>query len=305
LADSLNYYYTTGTPTLKAIAPVGAQRILQDTAGYFAGLAKASGNVYTPGVPTSATTGGVYGGYVFNKYGIEPQEIIEKMLYTSVLYTHAYDIAENALDVTASDKMMAVLGISRAFANSNNAALHPRPDQLIGALAAQRDKADGKGYYSGLSYQMRKLQAATKAGANYQTDQYDAAYATTVLAEYTLMATLINSCKAMQTHLAVSTLSDNDKAKVLHHNSVAVGVLLGLRLIPYQRRHLADDQIDFLLNYLNFSGLAAPTPYKLFTDTQNQLGNVSQVINQITTAYAFTDAQLDDFTHNWVVEQNR
>ncbi len=296
--DSLNYWYAVGTPSVQSLV-----------SGYFAPkvpvwhaeLAKASGNTYTPGPP--AGEGGVFGGYLFDENGLELEQMVDKGLYGALLYQHFNDLTQAAVTPATVDRMLAIFGANPAFPNSYQAALHARPDILSANYAARRDKNDGNGLYTATRDAFIQLQAAVRAGDDYNQERDEAIETIRVNWEKSNAATIINYLHAVISKLSATNPSDADKGAALHAYGEAVGFTQGWRTLPNKK--ITDQQIDDLLLLLNAPENGTPASYRFVADPLNELPKLTQAIGQLKAIYAFSDQEIEDFKRNWVLDQNR
>jgi hypothetical protein len=305
LPTTLESLYTAGTPSLQSLATPYYHNLLSGPTGYLAQLAAASGGTYTPVPPATGSTGGTYGAYLFDENGQDLQELIVNGQYGATLYQHATTLLNGPLTTATTDQVMAIMGISPAFPSSGNATKHARPDRLLAGYAARRDKNDGNGLYSALKNDLIKLQAAIKAGNQYQTEQQEAINGLKINFERTTAATVINYCHTVIATMSQTTTTEAQKASSLHSYTECVGFLNGWRTLSAANKRITDAQIDELLALLNAPVNGTPTTYKLVTDPINELPKLQQVITRLKAIYGFSDAQIEEFKKNWVTEQDR
>lgn len=296
--DSLKYWYSTGNPSL-----------LNLTSAYYSGktndwvaeLALASGNTYTPGAPTG--NGGAYGGYLFDENGLELEQMLDKGHYGALLYKHFNDLATGAVTEATVDQMLAIFGANPTFPNSYQANLHANPDKFSANYAARRDKNDGNGYYTNIRDQFIKLQAAVRAGTDYNEERDEAIAEIRLLWEKANAGTIINYLYAVISKLSATNPTDTDIASALHSYGETVGFTHGLRTLGNKK--ITDTEIDEILTLLNAPANGTPASYKFATDPLNELPKLTQVISKLKSIYGFTDQEVEDFKKNWVAEQNR
>lgn len=303
---ALDNLFTAGNPSLQSIATTYYKGKLEGTNGWFDELTKASGGTYTPGTPTGQ--GGVYGtgssAYLFDENGLEYEQMIEKGQFGATHYNHAIALISSTMDVATADKLLAIFGATPSFPNSgsNNVAANIR-DKAMANYAARRDKNDGNGYYSQIKSQFIKLQAALKAGSEYNQERDEALAEIKLLWEKVNFATVINYCHAVISTLSLTNPTDNQKASALHAYGECVGFTHGWRTIPQAHKKITDTQIDEILTLLNAPYNATPTSYKFVTDGLNELPKLTQIINKLKAIYGFTTQEIEDFKKNWVSEQ--
>jgi hypothetical protein len=307
---TLDNLFVTGNPSLAGVATTYYKNKLEGTNGFFDEITNASNNLYTPVAPIPTSQGGVFGtgagAYLFDENGLEMEQMIEKGQFGAVLYKHATDLIAGNITTTTTDQLLAIFGATPSFANSgsNVVAVEIR-DKAMANYAARRDKNDGKGYYSQMKTQFIKLQAAVKAGTNYNKERDEALAILKLTWEKVNAATVINYCHAVISTLSGTTLTDNQKAAALHAYGECVGFIHGWRTIPQMHKKITDTQIDEILVLLNAPYNATPTSYKFVTDAVNELPKLTQIITKLKDIYGFSTQEIEDFKNNWVTIQNR
>ncbi len=307
---NLDNLFATGNPSLASLATLYYKGKLEGTNGWFDEITKASNNLYAPATPNGTSQGGVYGtgssAYLFDENGLEMEQMIEKGLFGAVLYKHATDLIAGNITESTSDQLLAIFGATPSFANSGstNVAVEIR-DRAMANYAARRDKNDGNGFYSQMKTQFIKLQAAVKAGANYNKERDEALAALKLTWEKVNAATIINYCHAVVSALSATTTTDNQKAAALHAYGECVGFTHGWRTIPQTQKKITDTQIDEVLVLLNAPYNGTPTSYKFITDAINELPKLTQIITKLQAIYGFSTQEVEDFRSNWVTVQNR
>jgi hypothetical protein len=296
--DSLNYWYTTGSPSVQSLV---SSYFAPKVTVWNAELAKASGNAYTPGTP--AGDGGAFGGYLFDENGLELEQLLDKGLYGALLYNHFDHLTHSTITPATVDRMLAIFGANPSFPNSYQAALHARPDILSANYTARRDKNDGKGPYTAIRDAFIQLQAAVRAGDDYNEERDEAIETIRINWEKGNAATMINYLHAVISKLSATNPSDADKASALHSYGETVGFIQGWRTLPNKK--ITDQQIDEILQLLNAPENGTPVSYRFATDPLNELPKLTQVIGKLKAIYAFSDQDIEDFKRNWVVDQNR
>jgi hypothetical protein len=304
--SALNNFYTQGTPSLKSIATTYYNNKVEGAGNYLDELAKASGGTFDPA--TRSGNGGVYGGYLFDENGVEMEQLVEKGLFGAALYNHAVSLLKNKekFSPAMADQLLAVYGASVTFKSSDDASKHANEvDRFMANYAARRDKNDGKGLYTQVRTQFIRLQAAAKAGPQYQKDLLDAQAQISALWEKVNAATVINYCHSAISTLSATAPSDAQKAAALHSLCEGMGFLHGWRTIDPNYRKISDAQIDEYLTLLNLPPNGPATPYTFLTDPLNQLPKLQQLIGKLKAQYQFSDQDIEEFKKNWVKEQGR
>ena len=304
----LDNLFTAGNPSLKSVNTAYYAGKLEGIGGWLDKLAKASGSTYTPSA-TIAGSGGTFGtgsgSYLFDENGLEMEQVIEKGQFGSVLYKHATDLVSAPLTPATADQLVAIFGANPKFPSSSDAVKHPDPDRQMAVYAARRDKNDGTGYYTQLKNNFIKLQAALKAGNDYQAEQQEAVDAIKLTWEKVNAATIINYCHTVIATMSKTAPTDNEKASALHAYGECVGFAHGWRTIAQAHKKITDAQIDETSVLLNAPANGTPTSYKFITDPATELPKLQQVIAKLKAIYGFTDQEITDFKTNWVSEQKR
>lgn len=301
----LDNLFTAGTTTLASITTSYYKGRLDAPTGWFNDLAQASGSGYVPG--SFIDQGGVYGGYLFDENGVEIEQLIEKGLLGAALYNYAVSLLTNNPNAATVDQVLVLYGAKPAFANSGSSTVPAENrDVFMANYAARRsDINDNNSLYIQLKNEFIRLQAAIKAGSQYDADKNDAINKIKLTWEKVNAATIINYC-----HSATSTLSSTNpttaqKAGALHSIGEAIGFLHGYRTIPQEHKKITDAQIDEILTLFNAPYNATPTTYTFITDALNQVPKLQQAITKIKDIYGFTSTEIENFKKNWVTEQGR
>ena len=301
--STLTQLYDTGTPSLKSLTTDYYDGRLDGPGNWFDELGKASGTTYTPGIPSGQ--GGTFGGYLFDENGLEFEQIVEKGLFGAAMYHHAVTLMQGDITSENADQILAIFGAHPDFPNTPTAANAANPDKYLANYAARRDKNDGKGLYSQIKTNFLTLQAALKAGADYNTERDEALSALRLNWEKVNFATVINYCHSVISKMSATNPTDSDKAASLHAYGECVGFVHGWRTIPQGYKTITDAEIDEILTLLNAPVDATPTSYKFISDPLNELPKLTQVIQKLKTRYQFSDQEIEDFKKNWVAEQGR
>jgi hypothetical protein len=250
----------------------------------------------------NGSQGGVYGSYLLNKYSIENEQLIEKGLFGAALYNHAVKLAQSP-DATTADKILAIMGSSPTFPNSNNATKHPSPDAFMATYVARRDKNDGNGFYTNIQSNFIKLQAATKTGNEFNTQRDEAINAIFDNWEKANAATTINYLHGVIAKLSSTNLDEATVSSAMHSFSEAVGFLHGFKTI--ERKQITDSQIDEVLTLMNVPPGKSPTTLNILSAPATELPKLQQAITKLKGIYGFNNQQIEDFKKNWVSEQGR
>lgn len=301
--DTLANYYKTGNPSLSAITTDYYDAKIQGETGWIAQLANASAKLYQPTIPNG--DGGVFGGYLFNGYGLEMEQLIEKGLFSAALYQQFIVLTQTEISPQSVNKMLALFGANPTFPSSNNATLHPFPDRYVAVYTARRDKNDGFGFYSNIKKAFIQLQAAVRSGSTFSEERNEAIQILKQNWEKAIMSTVINYCYTTINYLSETAPTNVQKASALHAYSEAVGFVHGWKGISASDKIITDSQIDEILTLLHAPHDAVPSSYLFVTESVTELPKLLEVIQKLKVVYSFSDAELEDFKKNWVSEQTR
>ncbi|MBN8682987.1 MAG: DUF4856 domain-containing protein [Chitinophagales bacterium] len=271
--------------------------------GFFGELAKASGNVYTPGSPSGQ--GGTLGGYLFDENGLEMEQMIEKGLFAAAFYNYATTLMSGEISPKRVDQLIAIYGAHPDFPNTPTAGKAANPDRFMANYVARRDKNDGQGMYTQMKKHFITLRAAVEAGEKYNEERDAALEGIQLTWEKINAATVVNYCHSVISTMSATNTSDADKAKALHAYGECVGFLHGWRTVSADFKVLSDAEIDQLLVLLNAPYNTTPTSYTFVTDPVNQLPKLTQIITTLQQKFGFTNQEIEDFKNNWVAVQGR
>lgn len=304
----LNALYTAGSPSLKSLSTPYYDNLITT---YLKNLADASGTEYLPST-TITGQGGTYDGasgstYLFDEFGIEPEQLIEKGMFGSVLYNHILTLTKNITDVAQVDKIIEIYGSSPLFSNSIKKVEGVSiPETNVALYAARRtDANDANGIYFKIKNNILKLQKAVEMGSNYNTERDEAISEIKINFEKALIATVINYCKDGVSKLSTSTVSSVNMAKALHSLSEAVGFIHGLKGIAAADKKITDAQIDEILVLLEAKSGQNAAFYRYATESVTKVADLITVQNKLKAIYGFTDAEMTSFGTNFVETQNR
>lgn len=305
-SSELENLFNTGTLALSSEITSYYKNKLEGEPGWFNKLAQASGKTWIPATPDANTTGGVYGGYLFDAYGVEPEQLIEKGQFNATLYNHAVKLMSGNISLETVDQLVAIFGAKPAFANSgsNNVDAAIR-DRAMANYAARRDKNDGKGMYAQIKKSFITLQAAVKAGSTYNPERDKALKDIQILWEKINAATVINYCHAPISGLSGTNPTEAQIGAALHAIGEGIGFIHGFKTINPQFRKITDAQIDEILELFNAPANGTASTYKFATDAVNELPKLVQAIAKLQSIYGFTPQEIEDFKSNWVNVQQR
>jgi hypothetical protein len=301
--ENLKLFYAQGNPSLKSITTPYYSALVEANGGYLEELAKSSGSVYLPGVPTGQ--GGTFNGYLFDENGTEMEQLVDKGLYGAALYHYAWNLMQTEVGSAEADQLLAIFGAHPSFPNTPTASKTLNPDVNMANYAARRDKNNGLGLYSQMKNAFLRLQAAVQAGAEYNEERDQALADIRLLWEKINYATVVNYCHNVISLLSATNPSAVDQAKALHALGECIGFVHGWRGLPNGAKQFTDAEIDELLSLLNNPVGGESSTYLFVTDPVNELGQLTQLIQKVQTKFGFTDQEIDDFKINWVSAQGR
>ena len=304
--SALETIFNTGTPALAGeITPYFKSR-LEGNGNWFDELAKASGKTWTPQAPQIGAEGGAYGGYLFDENGLEIEQLVEKGQFNATLYQHATKLLSGPQSLQTVDQLLAIYGATPNFANSgsNNVPATVR-DRAMANYGARRDKNDGFGLYAQMKKAFITLQAAVKAGRQYQEEQNEALSDIQELWEKINAATIINYCHSPISALSSTNPTEAQVGAALHAIAEGIGFMHGLRTVDQKFKKITDAQIDEILALFNAPVTGAPNVYRFATSPASELPKLQQIISRLKAIYGFSDQEIEDFKTNWVAQQGR
>lgn len=295
--------YTAASPSVQGVITTYFNTVLTSPTGYFQIIEDASaGGTYVPGPPQGQ--GGFLENRVFDEYGIEPDEIIDKGMYASVLYNYATIFMTTSIQPSDVDKLVALFGANPSFPNSGSSNV-AQPDVMMANYAARRDKNDGNGIYSKFKRSAIALRQYIAAGENYTAERDAALKDVKKYWELASAATVVNYLHSAIAKFVLSNPTNADYASGLHAYSEGVGFIWGWKTIAQSNKIITDAQIDEILNLMNAPANGTPSTYTFITDPVNQVPKLSAAIDRLQDIYGFTNQEIEDFKKNWVVEQGR
>jgi hypothetical protein len=304
--QNLENLFNAGSPALSGEATVYYKGKLSGEAGWFAELAKASGTAWTPQAPEGTSQGGVYGGYLFDEYGVEPEQLLEKGQFNATLYNHATKLMSGEMTLATVDRLLAVYGAKPEFVNSGSTKVEAGVrDRAMANYGARRDKNDGKGMYSQMKTAFITLQAAVKAGEKYNEERDKALKDIQLLWEKINAATVINYCHSPVSSLSQTSPTEAQIGGALHAIGEGIGFMHGFKTINPTYRKITEAQIDEILALFNAPVAGTASVYKFATNPVDELPKLQQAIIKLKSIYNFSDAEIEEFKSNWVTVQGR
>lgn len=304
--QALEDLFRAGSPALSTEITSYFKTKLEGDGGWFDELAKSSGTTWTPQAPDGSSQGGVYGGYLFDEYGLEIEQLVEKGQFNATLYNHATGLMGSEITLQTVDQLVAIFGAKPAFANSGsgNVAAENR-DRAMANYGARRDKNDGEGMYSQIKTAFITLQAAVRAGEEYREEQEEALENIQLLWEKINAATVINYCHTPISLLSQTNPSEAQVGAALHAIAEGIGFIQGLKTINQAYRRITDAQIDQMLVLFNAPANGPASVYAFATDPATELPKLQQIIAELKAIYDFSDQEIEEFKSNWVSVQGR
>jgi hypothetical protein len=303
---ALEALFNQGQPSLSAEVTDYFRGKLVGAGNWFDEIAKSSGTTWTPQAPDGNSQGGVYGAYLFDENGLEIEQLIEKGQFNATFYNHATKLMNGTISLATVDQLLAIFGAKPAFANSgSNKVAAENRDEAMANYGARRDKNDGNGLYAQIKTAFITLQAAVKAGNEFNAERDQAMKDIFVLWEKINAATIINYCHSPIAGLSNTNPTDVQIAGALHAIAEGIGFIQGLKSISNQHKMISDAQIDEVLVLFNAPANGTATVYKFATDPENELPKLQQAIAKLKDIYGFNAQQIEDFKSNWVSVQQR
>jgi hypothetical protein len=300
--DSLNNLFQAGNESLKSICTTYYGDLIDSPNGYFSSLAEASGGTYVVGAPQGQ--GGVFMNRLFDEFGVEHNELIDKGLYSAALYNQALTFMTPTMTQANLDRIVCLFGANPSFPNSGSANVSS-PDKFMANYAARRDKNNGTGIYTKFKNAAILAQAQIAAGSSYASEVQNSLTTMRQSWEKASAATAINYCHSTVSALSATNPTDAAIASGLHAYAEGLGFIHGWKSISQQYRIITDTQIDEILVLLNAPYNQDPNSFLFVTDAANQLPKIQEVISRLKAIYGFSTSEIEDFKKNWVAEQGR
>jgi hypothetical protein len=292
-AQDVSTLFSTGTPSLRAVATANTQTIVDQ---YISQFGDAVGKTWTPEMAAAdggAATGGKYGNFLFSKTGVDLREATVKGIITGALYNHALGIVSAPLTNASADRLLALFGASPNLANRTDADAGELADELVAEYASRRDNDNAPtGPYRKIKQALLTLKVAVAAGDKCKKEIDDAV--ATYFAEWE-KAELATSIYYLNAAVTNAISGDASKApSALHGYGEALGFIQLWKGIPQEKRKITDAQVDALL-----TKIGADSPYKLITEVGTRGLALNGAINDIAVIYGFTAAEVEAFKVNY------
>lgn len=294
--------YSANQPSLQSTTTSFYNELLIGNEGYLNQLALASGDTFNPVMPN--IHGGVYGGYLFDENGLEPEQLIEKGLFGAFSYHQASMLLEELNEETA-DQVLALFGANPSFPNTPTAGNAANPDMHMANYAARRsDINNNNSLYRQMERAFIQLQAAAKAGDDFAAERNEAISQIKTIWERINAATIINYCHSVIAGMSATNPTEAQKASALHAASEAIGFLQGWKTLPQKHKIITDAQIDQLLA-LFLADAGNEALHELAVQPESVLPNFIQAIDLLKSIYGFSAEEIESFKTNYVSSQNR
>ena len=289
----LDALWSAGMPSVKTTTTAYYQ---SKVAGWLTAYGAAvTDGAYVADVPDGGDQGGALGGYIFDAYGVDLHQAIEKGSYAAAFYNQAVSlIAFGSITTGTIDRLVASFGASPAFPNNDNATQNR--DVLAAAYAARRDSKDvaNPGPYQRIRAALIKAKASVEAGPKCDADR-DAALAVFLAQwEQSTYASVVFDFNDI-----IKKLSASDVPGALHSYGEAIGFISSFKTISQSRRIITDAQIDNLLQQVYAADGAPVEAYKLKTTSIDAVSRLQAGIGVIKGIYAFSDAQIESFKQSY------
>lgn len=295
---NLTNLYNEGTLSLSSMTTPFYRGIIQNS---IQELAKSSGGSYDPIKSVQENgEGGVYGAYLFDEYGLEHEQLLEKGFFMSGMYNEVFTkvLVENS--VAAVDKAINLFGAHYRFPNSGTVTKHQFPDIFSANYAARRDDNSGNGLYFACKKNFIEIRHWT---VNQNIEKRTAAINELKKNwEKVIAATAINYGYDVIAKLSKSDPQVSDLAGALHSLSELIGFVKGMKGL--NGLIITDAQINEILALANAPVDGIATPY-MFVKEPQSLTKLNTLVTKLQTIYGFTTAEMNLFKRNLVTEQSR
>lgn len=283
-----------GTPSLKSVTTTHYAGYLD---GVFGAFAEAAGQEAAPSDPPTGK-GGKYVTWIFDQYGTDLRQAMEKGLYGAAMFHHASKVAAAAASDADVDKVIASFGAHPSFPGDDKAAEHP--DVFSAQYAERRDPKDpaNPGHYLRFKAAAIKAQAAARKGDACKAERDEALKAMLTEWETSHFATFAFYMNDAAKKLTTEPATAETAGGGLHGYGEAVAFLHGFKGLPAEERKISDAQIDELLALLG----ATPgnvTSYKMVTEAASEAPKLLQALSKISDIYGFTPAQIESYKTNY------
>ncbi|MBI2393674.1 MAG: hypothetical protein HYV09_29130 [Deltaproteobacteria bacterium] len=297
-AAELKDLYAAGTPSLESL-----------TTAYYAGKTKAifdafalaAGNTWTPAA-TPTGNGGKFGAYLYDAYGKDLRQQVEKGAFGATFYNRAAALAADkaGLSEAAIDKLVALYGAHPSFPQATEGV--PNPDIWVAQYAKRRDDKTQAtpGLYRRIKTSLITAKAAIKAKCDAERDA--ALNAFLLDWEKVELATVIFYLNDAAKKIEAATTADQ-QSSAIHAIGESMAFIHGFRQHGAATRKITDAQIDELLGLIGAPADGNATVYQLVTDTATALPKFKTAVGQVTTKiagiYGFTEADVASYKNSY------
>lgn len=297
-AGTLTSLYNQGSISLNTMTSVYYKDVIQNS---IQELARSSGGTYDPMKTVEENGhGGVYGAYLFDEYGLEHEQILEKGFFMSGMYNEVFTKVLSENSVAAVDRAINLFGAHYRFPNSGTATKHEFPDRFSANYAARRDDNSGNGLYFACKKNFIEIRHWTvNQNAEKRTEAINNLKKNW---EKVIAATAINYGYDVVAKLSKSAPNVSDISGALHSLSELIGFIKGMKGL--NGLIITDAQINEILALANAPVDGTATPY-LFVKEPQSLTKLNSVVTKLQAIYGFTPAEMDLFKRNLVTEQSR
>jgi len=291
-ASSLKDLFAAGTPSLKSVTTSYYATKIESIVDQFVA---ATNPAWVPTDPPVGT-GGKYGNWIFNQFGTDLRQRVEKGLFAGAYYNRAVALIADKSKITEAtiDKLVALYGAHPSFPQADKDV--PNPDVFVALYAKRRDdKTQSTGLYRKIKADLITAKAAVKQKCDAERD---AALASFLLNwEKVELATIVYYLNDSATKLSKDPPVVADQASALHGLGEAGAFVHGFRTIANKK--ITDAEIDDLLTTLRSPHEGDASSYKFVTSFGTEATKLTTAIGKIKTIYGFTDAEIAAFKINY------
>jgi hypothetical protein len=291
-AASLKDLFAAGTVSLKSATTTYYQGKVESVIDQFV---EATNPAWLPTDPPVGK-GGKYGNWIFNQFGTDLRQRVEKGLFAATYYNRALSLISDKSKITEAtiDKLVALYGAHPSFPQADKDV--PNPDVFVALYAKRRDdKTKPSGLYRNIKGSLIKAKAAVKAKCDKERDEALAAFLLDW--EKVELATIVYYLNDSATKLSKDPPVVADQASGLHGLGEAGAFVHGFRTIANKK--ITDAEIDELLTTIRSPHDGDASSYKFVTSFGTEATKLSTAITKIKTIYGFTDAEVAAFKTNY------
>ncbi|MFQ3575002.1 MAG: hypothetical protein SNJ77_01055 [Cytophagales bacterium] len=282
------------------------------SSGYFKELETSSGRDWPAServipVPDDAK-GGMFGGangYLFNKFGVESEQVVDKAFFGS-LYNKVFTdyLTNDKVTLANVDRALMLYGAPTTFPNGIPSVTQGRTlnDRFAAQYAARRDNSNGPngaGFYTVIKQNFILLQNALKN--NDKGQQELAIKNIRENWEKAIGATVINYLHSSKGKIGDESASVS--AAAYHAFGEAIGFLEGFNGLSAPKI-ITDAQINEVLTIMKSRNISASNNPIAFENPTN-INAFDNAINKLRDIYGFTPQQVEYFKSNDVNTRNK